>query len=59
MHEGDDLCDYLAQFMEIVDKLDQMGININDDLLSFLLLPAVEILTSKIIAESITRRADL
>jgi len=38
MREGDDVRDYLSQFMNIVDKLQVLDIDINGDLLSVMLL---------------------
>lgn len=38
LREGDDVRDYLSRFMAIVDKLHQMDIDINDELLTIMLL---------------------
>lgn len=38
MHEDDDVRDYLSRFMDTVDKLNNMEIKINGDLLSIMLL---------------------
>jgi len=38
MHDGDDVRDYLSRFMDIVDKLQALEIDINGDLLSVMLL---------------------
>jgi len=38
MHDGDDVRDYLSRFMDIVDKLQVLEIDINGDLLSVMLL---------------------
>lgn len=38
MQEDDDIRDYLSQFMEIVDKLQALEIDVNGDLLSVMLL---------------------
>lgn len=38
MQEGDDIRDYLSQYMDIIDKLHALEIDINGDLLSVMLL---------------------
>jgi len=38
MHDDDDIKDYLSRFMDIVDKLQALEIDINGDLLSVMLL---------------------
>jgi len=38
MHEDDDVRDYLSRFMDTVDKLNNMEIEINGDLLSIMSL---------------------
>lgn len=41
MKEGDDVREHIAAFFDVKDKLDEMGVNINDDLLSIMLLDSL------------------